>query len=487
VIALGDETTDFGELARTPSLRIVSAPANPGRIEFSELPELDSRLQRRSLTVDGVACLPPGIDGELLATVGDRPVWVQRRFAEVRHQFVGGSLTELQHGETLRDKMTLHGPFPVLPLVHFLREIAADLLYVQPPLRAAFIIDDPNLHRDSYGFITSYSSLVEHARTHAYHAVMAMVPLDARHARSSAMKLFRENEAQLSLAIHGNNHTKHELARSPSSERRLSLLAQGLNRIASFEYRTGLRVARIMVPPHSRASEASLRDLVRLGYEGVAIKRPYPWLGSAPADRPLTGWWPADLVAGGLPVLGRYHLQQPRDELILRAFLDQPLLLYCHHADVGRGFEELARAAALINELGSVDWGRLDHIARTNFACRRDGSTLRVRLHARRVELDVPEGVETLRLELPPDYDGIDHETISVDRPGDASFSLDPRVAVQGIDVTPGKMRVALLHDSRVDPTAIPSPRPRLWPLVRRRATTSRDRLAPYIRASLRL
>ncbi|MDQ2967057.1 MAG: hypothetical protein M3R37_01905 [Actinomycetota bacterium] len=485
MIRLAESEHDAGRLPEIPTLVLRSGQTGAGRIDFADVPLVDARLRARSLRSERVVLPAERLTGQELAGVAGRAVWARHAGANVRHDVVAGQLTELQDGETLREKVSVRSPFPALALVDFLREVSADLLFTPPPLRAAFIIDDPNLQRDSYGFITSFTGLVEHARTHAYHVAMAMVPLDAGRARPAALELFAQNRRHVSLTMHGNNHTKRELARSMPTDERLALLAQALNRVASFEQRTGIDVARIMVPPHGAASEEALHDMLRLGYEGAAISRPYPWLDRPPAERPLTSWWPAD-VATGFPVLGRYHLERPRDEIALRAFLDQPLLLYGHHGDVGSGFEVLAAAAADINQMGGVAWGPLDGIARTNFARRREGDVLRVRLHSRRVAIEVPEGVDTLRVELPPDYGATELEAVTCARAGDAPLSCDTSQAAEGIGVSQGTVEVRLLQESRLDPHRIHPPSRRLWPRLRRGVTESRDRLAPYVRTAVR-
>lgn len=41
----------------------------------------------------------------------------------------------------------------LLPLLNFLRELTEDIAWTVPPLRACIMLDDPNLHRRSYGYI----------------------------------------------------------------------------------------------------------------------------------------------------------------------------------------------------------------------------------------------------------------------------------------------------------------------------------------------
>src|SRR5437588_776228 len=88
----------------------------------------------------------------------------------------------------------------LLALVHFLREVSAEHRWTPPPLRASFIVDDPNLHWPSYGFLR-YRELVAHADAHGYHVALATVPLDGWFAHPAAARLLRERADRLRGAL----------------------------------------------------------------------------------------------------------------------------------------------------------------------------------------------------------------------------------------------------------------------------------------------
>ncbi len=280
---------------------------------------------------------------------------------------------ELAEGEALRERLRPGRHGALLGLARFLAELTAHLRPAPAPLRAAFVIDDPNLRRRRYGHI-DYAELLEHARAHGYHVAIAMVPLDGRLARrdGAATRLFRAGREHLSLCVHGNDHHGPELGRPTRDADALALVGQALRRTAAFEGRTGLTVDRVMVPPHERLSEPVARALRAYGFAGVCTTRPYPWVANTPerhwlarppAAGPLAAWGPVDLVAGGLPVLLRAEFDHPREDLALRAFLGQPLILYGHHDLLAEGPDALAQAAAEINRLGDVRWSPLGTIA----------------------------------------------------------------------------------------------------------------------------
>ncbi len=280
---------------------------------------------------------------------------------------------ELAEGEALRERLRPARNKALLALARFLAELTAHRRPAPPPLHAAFVIDDPNLRRPHYGHI-DYAELLRHARAHGYYVSIAMVPLDGRlaHRDGAATRLFREGQKHLSLCIHGNDHDGPELGRPSSDADALALVAQALRRTTAFERRTGLTVDRVMVPPHERLSEPVARALHACGFDAVCTTRPYPWVADTPERHwlarppeagPLAAWHPVDRVAGGLPVLLRAELGHPREDLALRAFLGQPLILYGHHDLLAGGPDALAEAAAQINRLGDVRWCSLGEIA----------------------------------------------------------------------------------------------------------------------------
>jgi hypothetical protein len=312
----------------------------------------------------------------VLATLDGAPAWVLTDDGAPRHR-VGCAPTELGEGEALRERLRPGRCLSLLALAQFLEHLT-DAARGEPsrgrsPLQAAFLIDDPNLHRPSYGHLR-YRELLGHARAHGYHLTVAMVPLDGWFADPRVARMFREGARHLSVCVHGNEHEGPELARPSSTAQGLALGAQALRRMAAFQRRTGVAVDRVMVPPHEQISEPMARALGACGFEALCTTRPYPWMATSPQmpwltrppdAGPLAGWRPADVVAGGLPVLLRADFTlHPREDLVLRAFLGQPLILYGHHELLRHGPAPFADAAAAIGALGEVRWHSLAQIAR---------------------------------------------------------------------------------------------------------------------------
>lgn len=398
----------------------------------------------------------------VLAELDGAPAWIRRGSLEL----VAVAPAELEEDEPLRERLRPGRCLALLALVDFLRRAAPGRAWERPPLQAAFVLDDPNLHWPSYGHVR-YRELLAHAHEHGYHMAIAMVPLDAWLVHPGVARLFRDGADRLSVCVHGNDHTGPELGKLHSDRDAVALAAEALRRTSAFERRARVRVSRVMVPPHERLSEPAARALLRCGFEAVCVTRPYPWTRQGPETPWLTrppGHGPevacgaAELVAGGLPLMLRRPFDHSREDLVLRAFLGQALILYGHHDDLVGGLDGLAELAAFVNGLGAARWGSLEQLARGRAETRRSGSVLAVRPWARRVTVDVPDGVGEL------------HVDTSV-------VGLPPRppLSVAG----PGPLELELAASP--SPNGVPRPRRHPWPVARRLAGEGRDRMAAVL------
>ena len=225
-----------------------------GRVTFSGASGLDARLRGRTLTDAAVpdAGLVVGEQVDVLAASGDRPVWTKQRTARGECDRVISAPAELGEGEVLRDRVTPLEFLGVLPLVHFLRELTAGSAWTPPAPRATFVIDDPNLHWPSYGYL-DFAEVVESARRTQFHLAIATVPFDAWFAHRSAVRTLREATPYLSLAMHGNNHTTHELRSLRTPANAVAAMAEGLRRVRRFEQGRGSPSPASWCRPTSRA------------------------------------------------------------------------------------------------------------------------------------------------------------------------------------------------------------------------------------------
>jgi hypothetical protein len=431
---------------------------------------LDARLHGVELPDrPGAHQLSPDGSATLLATAAAGPAWQRRAAGGTTVDLLAGALPELAEDEIVRDLFPVRA-LTLVALVQFLREASADVAYAPPPLRAAFLFDDPNLRWRTYGFI-DYGKLLRDAEEHGYHASMAMVPLDNRFAHAETIDLFRRNPDRLSLVFHGNDHSSRELLRPRSAANALALAAQALRRAERFEARYELGIDRVMTPPHGMCSEEVAAALAAVGFDGLCAIHPLPWLERPPVARPLAGWDPAEFAAG-CAVVPRLHLGSSDADIALRAFLDQPLIFYGHHEDVAEGLEPLGAIAARVARMGEARWCSIGEIAATNYAARRDLDTLRVRPYSNRVAVSVPAGCERLVLARPRGVEA----TVS----GWSVGAGAPAPFDTALSVTPGtRLELRVRRDDERRPTAIKSPPPRPWAILRKMAMEARDRTLP--------
>jgi len=391
--------------APAPALPRLLAPDSsplaevPGRVDFGRAPELDRRLRGRSLSdgrATGLEPLDPAPGESILAGGVRGPLWLRAG----RGERVALAPAELGSDERLRSHLRRERFLALLPLVHFLREVAGERAWRAPPLRAAFVFDDPNLHARRYGHL-DFAALGAAAAEADFHLAIAAVPLDLRRASTRAARPFLDRPDRLSIAVHGNDHRGAELERLRDLVAARRTVAQARARVAAFTARTGIDVPAIMVAPHERCPPLAMRALLEQGFEALAISRDFPRPpGATPYGAwPLDGWEPTERVGGGLPLISRYSWCRPvEDEIVLRAFLDQPIVLYGHHDLLADGPARLLALAAAVNGLGAVRWSSLAAIARASVESRREGGRLDLRLLTRRADVELPADVGSVTL-----------------------------------------------------------------------------------------
>jgi len=390
----------------------LSSPAEPANkspqieaeVEFANDPDVPfpfrgRRVNTKLAQVESVLAARP--DETVLATSKQGPIWVMSKVGGVKHFRSALPLPHISTEENFNDVFNGECFLEMLVLLQFVREITANTAYQNPPLRAGFIIDDPNLHWPRYGFV-DYREIIGHAQKENYHVSFATIPLDTWFTHSATADLFRTNSRWLSLLIHGNDHAKKELALNYSEAMRKGLLQQAIQRINRLEQKTNIRVCRVMVPPHGACSDEMLAELSKCGFESACISA-----GSLRAhnqDKPWTktlGFLPAETIQG-CPVLPRWGLTgNVKNSLLLAAYLGQPMILRGHHQDLkdgGKAFDEYAR---FINGLGNVFWSNMTDLSRLNYLWRLEGTTCRVKPLGKNIAFELPVEATEIIIETP--------------------------------------------------------------------------------------
>lgn len=493
VVFVGGDPKAAAKLARqgvfclvTPRAEPTPALAELRSIQFGESKNLPGFLRGRLLPMEQVLPERPLVlaaGDEIAAALEGRPAWTHRLEGLGELDVVGWVLPAAPNDD---QRQAYLGPAQftrLLPLLNFFQRVAVRHGWRPPPLRACFVFDDPNLHRRSYGHL-NYRFLVKHAHQHDYHAGIATIPLDASSGHAEVLALFRSHPQRLSLLIHGNNHVKLELLHHGSEARRLEMLAEALRRIHRFESRHGLRVCRVMEPPHGVVSADMLAPLNNLGYEAVLVS----------SDQALQldphGEWPATLGLGavehsveGLCLIPRIYMSPHwRADCLLAAFLHRPVVLSGHHEEAADKMHFLEEFTRWVNGFGSVQWLDPSSLARSSYSVWQRGEEWMVRAGGRRLDVDVPEGVRRIVVERAWLSEGERQLLEIVDEQGRTRWS---ELAGRFSDPLPvgGPARIALWSPppQAVDWASVPAPPRRLWPFARKQLMSVRDRVSPWL------
>lgn len=383
--------------------------AETAGVRFSDSARLERLLRGRRLPQRKLEHFVPvavQLGDEVLADYAGQPLWTARPSAQGVGDIVSTCPPRFADGEQALDYLNGYDFILLLPLLHFLRRVSASFAWTQPKLRACFTFDDPNLHWPTYGCL-SYREIARRAARDRFHVAIATVPLDAWGMHPGAVALFKEHPAQLSLVIHGNNHTREEYGQIRDPDAQLALVSQSLTRIQRLERATGLRIDRAIVPPHEALNEAATGAMLALGLEGASLAA---WSLRHWSQTDLSasfGADPADMTRSGFPCLDRYRLTDDCEApAVISAFLGKPMIFVEHHEALANGHEMLSAAATVVNALGDVEWQGLQSLLRANVFQRRDGAVLRVRPYCARFEVSVPDGVDRLEFDSGNDISG---------------------------------------------------------------------------------
>src|SRR4029077_9833256 len=224
----------FNDLPRGgPSLSVPQAESRADEliditVRFPDDAEVPFPFQGRSLRTKvsrrpDVLLLRP--DERPLALWENRPIWAVSQGTAVKHFRSSLSLPVVPANGSLHDVLNEYRFLEMIPLLHWLRAIGVDSPSDSSTLRACFIFDDPNLHWPRYGFV-DYAELAKRAQKENYHVAFATIPLDTWFTHQETAAIFRNNRQRLSLLVHGNDHTKAELARPCAEAERTFLLKQ---------------------------------------------------------------------------------------------------------------------------------------------------------------------------------------------------------------------------------------------------------------------
>jgi hypothetical protein len=296
----------------------------------------------------------------------------------------------------------------LLPPLLLMRALYGRLTWQPPAPMAELIIDDPALRGGRLGL--DYDRLLDLADHGGYHVTIATIPRELRLAEDRVIRLLKTRSERLSACYHGWAHLGYEfyLPDEDGHGRRARLRRQrrAVGRAAAagreFHQGTGWALDRILVFPHGIGSADILPSLSTEGFLGSCNFDDRDPLGAGAPSDPDLGLRPADTAWGGVPLLWRRALGDPR--LLVDAALGRPLISFSHRRALGPDHAPFAEQAARIAAVAPrARWCRLETIA----------------LHAYLVRWDVDEGWQALMTadEICLHNDGSEPRRYTVRRP----------------------------------------------------------------------
>jgi hypothetical protein len=447
-------------------------------VSFSSSPHVSPLFRGRTfndLSINTIAATGPEADTEIIATKAGKPWWLRYRAAIGQADVVTSPAPLLEGSDYLFQHFREDRWAALFPLLHFVSEVSG---WTLPPLRACFMFDDPNLHWGSYGYV-KYREIAEAGKIENYHSSFATVPMDAWFVHGPTASLFRQESRQLSLLVHGNNHTRLELHRRQQVQP-IVLAAQAIERISRLEEKSGLKVARVMAAPHGACSEDAAVALSESGFDAACIST-----GSLMARNPSVAWpasvglAPAEKL-GTLPVIPRSGIEAGTDvPSRLAAFLGQPIVQVGHHDDLRNGVGILSRASQTINSLGTVEWMDMGSISELNYFSRVRGRVLELKMYSRRIRVTVPANISQVLIHCPWLTEG-GSEGVEIEN---AEYRVVSRSSSNGelIDVPAGEIIVRAVRMPAIDMKRLQLPWPSFHAILRRQLCEARDRLRPTL------
>jgi hypothetical protein len=357
----------------------------------------------------------------------------------------------------------------LLPLLFFMRHRRIGL--PRSPLRwANWIIDDPNL-TPRYGFL-DFKTLARCILENRAAASIAFIPWNYRRTAHEIVSLFRETWPQLSICIHGCDHTGSEFSTRTMWDA-LPLVDLATRRMQRLQADTSLGFERVMVFPQGRFSSEAMRAL-RASEMLAAVNTE---LIDCQTGRGVSGQellQPAITSLGGFPLFMRRPAEEDLANFALDLILGKPCLIVTHHQYFEHGVKPLQSALASLNALDpNMVWTNLENGISSTYSVNRTPDKTTVRLYSARTRLQPRTGDALVFTKVETDPESV--EILVNERPvaasrvkGGLQFSVD------------GTDREGLTVEARATvpgmrPEPAQSPTYRLKVRARRHLTEMRD------------
>lgn len=226
----------------------------------------------------------------------------------------------------------------IVPFLIFLRSCFPDECWHGLHNTARIIIDDPLL-RDRYGLL-DYKELLKSMRQDKYGTSIAFIPWNYRRTAESWAEGLLKEEANLSVCIHGCDHSNREFEDLDAGVL-MHKARLALERMERHEERTRIPFERVMVFPQGRFSRAAIAALRANRYLAAVNTSCFP-VDYTPGQLTMGDFLrPAIVRFDGFPIFHRHYPRRTIDSAF-DVFLGKPALLVEHHQYFGDGCKALA-------------------------------------------------------------------------------------------------------------------------------------------------
>jgi len=279
------------------------------------------------------------------------------------------------------------------PAMMFIRFCAGERGWHALHHYANLTIDDAWL-REPYGYV-DYQGLLAQMEEHNFHSTIAFVPWNYDRSDREVASLIRSHPERFSICVHGDNHDHKEFTdfQSVPLVVQTAALRQSLARMDRFQALTGIPYDKVMVFPHSIGPEKTLAALKNYNYLATINSSNVPMDAVRPSDLSFA-LRAATLSFAGFPSIRRYGVQGPIPAglLAVNAFLDNPLLFYCHQLYFAPGIGAFSAEADQVNKIQpDTRWRGLGEIVRHLYLVKlRDDDNYDVLSFAGNISLENP-------------------------------------------------------------------------------------------------
>jgi len=372
-----------------------------------------------------------------------------------------------------------------LPVLVFARRVLGGTAWRAPLCQANVIVDDPNLRFRRYGHL-DFRQAATLAQERHFHLTVGFVPIDYRRTAPAIARLLHENPKSNSLDFHGNDHLKREMGRNVAYSVADFSVRQALARMDHHRSLTGLRAARVMTLPHGVVNRVWVKALSSAGYAAAIARRSYSFAENPEEEGAdaLYEMRPAETSLLGFPIINRFRLEDPIEEVLFAAWLGKPIILYTHHHSFA-DWNTLVAKVEFVNRHAQPVWTDIETLVRHNYLLRQTSTIVEVATFSNDIEVTVPaDCAKVILLRCGQDMAECG-QTFDASNYTAQPLGSSPTEVSAALTLSERPDRLRVRFRTPVDDTPAPTGwhRTRHASRVRRVLTETRDRVYPAITA----